>query len=95
MNPNPAAISRSCEKWQLSASEVALVGDFRFDIEAGRAGAGVRTVLYTVEGEPSVAAPGGRSRLLLSLVSRAGALFRWLAEPLYGRPPVAVRIRAR
>jgi phosphoglycolate phosphatase len=81
VKPNPAAIWRICEKWQLPASEVALVGDFRFDIEAGRR-AGVRTVLYTVEGEPSVARGAAEADFCFRSFREPESLLRWLAEPL-------------
>lgn len=44
--PDPAAIWMLCERWSLSPGEVAMVGDYRFDLEAGRR-AGSRTVWYT------------------------------------------------
>lgn len=46
VKPDPAAIRAICETWQLHPSEVLMVGDFRFDMEAGHR-AGARTVLYT------------------------------------------------
>ncbi|WP_341706597.1 HAD family hydrolase [Halopseudomonas sp.] len=42
--PSPDGIHRLLSRWQLSASETVMVGDFRFDLEAGRA-AGSRTCL--------------------------------------------------
>lgn len=42
--PHPDGILRLLGRWRLSQSEVVMVGDFRFDLEAGRA-AGCRTCL--------------------------------------------------
>ena len=42
--PDPEGILRVLKRWQLSQAEVVMVGDFRFDLEAGRA-AGCRTCL--------------------------------------------------
>ncbi len=42
--PDPDGILQLLERWQLSPAEVVMVGDFRFDLEAGRA-AGCRTCL--------------------------------------------------
>lgn len=42
--PSPDGIHSLLSRWQLSASETVMVGDFRFDLEAGRA-AGSRTCL--------------------------------------------------
>ncbi len=44
--PDPTAILQLCARWELGVHEVAMIGDNRFDLEAGRA-AGSRTVLYT------------------------------------------------
>lgn len=44
--PDPTAIQQICATWQLDPQQVAIVGDYRFDLEAGRR-AGIRTVLYT------------------------------------------------
>ncbi|HQU44249.1 MAG TPA: HAD family hydrolase [Pirellulales bacterium] len=43
--PNPAGIWNICAIWGLPYEQVAMVGDYLFDIEAGRR-AGVRTVCY-------------------------------------------------
>ena len=43
--PDPTGIWKICESWGLRPDEVAMVGDYRFDIEAGR-NAGARTVCY-------------------------------------------------
>lgn len=42
--PDPDGILRMLDRWQLSRDDVVMVGDFRFDLEAGRA-AGCRTCL--------------------------------------------------
>lgn len=42
--PSPDGIHRLLDRWQLSAREAVMVGDFRFDLEAGRA-AGSHTCL--------------------------------------------------
>lgn len=42
--PSPDGIHQLLDRWQLSPDETVMVGDFRFDLEAGRA-AGSRTCL--------------------------------------------------
>ena len=42
--PSPDGIHQLLDRWQLTADETVMVGDFRFDLEAGRA-AGSRTCL--------------------------------------------------
>lgn len=49
--PDPTAIAQLCDAWRIDCREVLMVGDYRFDIEAGRA-AGARTALYTGGREP-------------------------------------------
>lgn len=44
--PHPWAISQICSSWELNPKQVVMIGDFRFDMEAGKA-AGVRTVYFT------------------------------------------------
>ena len=54
--PHPDGVHKACERMGLAASELMVVGDFRFDVMAGKA-AGCRTVLLT-NGRPSAMAPG-------------------------------------
>ena len=46
--PSPDAILQILQTWQLPADRVAMIGDYRFDLEAGRA-AGAKTVLYAAD----------------------------------------------
>jgi HAD superfamily hydrolase (TIGR01509 family) len=46
--PDPTGLLRVLKTWELPAAAAAMVGDFRFDLEAGRA-AGMRTVLYSAD----------------------------------------------
>ncbi|HEV3022713.1 MAG TPA: HAD family hydrolase, partial [Pirellulales bacterium] len=78
--PNPAAIWRICDLWELARHEVAIVGDYVFDIEAGRR-AGVRTVLYTAGRDPAGLPGGDQADLCLRSISEPEALVAWLAEP--------------
>jgi HAD superfamily hydrolase (TIGR01549 family) len=52
--PDPAGLWRICDVWNLSVDEVLFVGDFRFDLLAGRA-AGIRTILFAPDGPPDYA----------------------------------------
>jgi HAD superfamily hydrolase (TIGR01549 family) len=51
VKPHPWPIEHLCREWQLPPSEVAMIGDYRFDVECGQA-AGARTVLLTAEANP-------------------------------------------
>ncbi|MBW2119332.1 MAG: HAD family hydrolase [Deltaproteobacteria bacterium] len=54
--PHPEGVIRAASRMDLAPSELLVVGDFRFDVMAGKA-AGARTALLT-DGEKSVMAPG-------------------------------------
>ncbi len=82
--PDPWAITHICEIWNLAPRSVVMVGDFRFDIEAGNA-AGVRTVYFT---RGRGALPGmEKADHVLESFDRADDLLdalglRWLSSPL-------------
>lgn len=46
VKPDPWAIHRICEIWSIPPERVAVIGDFSYDIQAGRR-AGARAVLFT------------------------------------------------
>jgi len=79
--PDPTAIWRICEKWQLRPDLVAIIGDFRFDIEAGQR-AGTRTVLYTAEDEAEAANGAAEADFCLHSYTQAADLLAWLLEPI-------------
>lgn len=49
--PDPDGIERLLDRWQCPADQTVMVGDFRFDLEVGRA-AGTATVHVAPEGAP-------------------------------------------
>jgi HAD superfamily hydrolase (TIGR01509 family) len=76
--PDPTAIWRICELWQLEPNQVAVIGDFHFDIEAG-CNAGARTVLYTGGREPEAVRGAAEAGYCLRCFQQADALLAWLA----------------
>jgi HAD superfamily hydrolase (TIGR01509 family) len=46
--PDPAGLHAICAAWSLAAEEVIFVGDYLYDLDAGR-NAGIRTILFTPE----------------------------------------------
>jgi HAD superfamily hydrolase (TIGR01549 family) len=52
--PDPAGLISICRKWNMDVAEVLFVGDFHFDIIAGRR-AGIPTVLYAPGDRPDYA----------------------------------------
>ncbi|HEY2841919.1 MAG TPA: HAD family hydrolase [Pirellulales bacterium] len=79
--PDPTAIWRICEQWGLTPNEVAVIGDFHFDIEAGLR-AGTRTVLYTAGREPSTVRGSADAGYCLHCFQQSEALLAWLLEPI-------------
>ena len=79
--PDPLGIWKICEAWGLSPREVAMVGDYRFDIEAGRR-AGARTVLLTEGQQPADYADFPPADYVLPSFRAANSFLEWLAEPI-------------
>src|SRR5262245_19958284 len=52
--PDPAGLIAICRRWDVAAADVIFVGDFQFDLLAGRR-AGMKTVLYAPDGPPDYA----------------------------------------
>ncbi|HUY88570.1 MAG TPA: HAD-IA family hydrolase [Pirellulales bacterium] len=78
--PDPTGISKVCEVWGLDRREVAMVGDYAFDIEAGIR-AGVWTVLYAGGRETGRIAGYPPADFYLSAFEPADEWLAWLAEP--------------
>ena len=49
--PHPGGLLKLAEAWKVPASEMVMVGDYRFDLDCGRA-AGARTVLVNLPDNP-------------------------------------------
>ncbi len=79
--PDPTAVWRICEEWRIAPSDAALIGDYHFDIEAGRR-AGVRTVLFTAGGEPLPECGADIADRTLRCFTQPAELLHWFAEPL-------------
>lgn len=77
VKPDPWPIERLCHEWQLNPAEVVMIGDYRFDIECGRA-AGARTVLLTGKSDPHHYKNEERADLVLSSLAEPTLLLRWL-----------------
>jgi len=75
--PDPTAVFELCRRWGIGASEVAVVGDYVFDIEAGRR-AGSRTVLYTAGAPLDTCAGYEIADFHLASFTEVEELLRWL-----------------
>jgi HAD superfamily hydrolase (TIGR01549 family) len=79
--PDPAALLHILEKWRIEPARAAMVGDFRFDLEAGRAAA-MRTVLYAADvSEEELVAWRPLADLVLPSFVDCRPLLTWLDQP--------------
>jgi HAD superfamily hydrolase (TIGR01509 family) len=77
VKPDPWAVHHACRTWNVAPSNVVFVGDYRFDIEAGRA-AGARTVLLTHAPDPHLHANAEGADLVLSSLAEYPRLLAWI-----------------
>jgi phosphoglycolate phosphatase len=77
--PDPAGIWKICESWALRPEQVAMLGDYRFDIEAGRR-AGTRTACYSAQRGLTEIETWGAG-FSIECFSRPDEFLAWLAEP--------------
>jgi HAD superfamily hydrolase (TIGR01549 family) len=77
VKPHPWPIERLCYDWQVSPAEVVMIGDFRFDIECGRA-AGARTVLLTGDADPRTYENLEGADLVLQSLADSRLLLEWM-----------------
>jgi HAD superfamily hydrolase (TIGR01509 family) len=75
--PDPWPVQQACSRWNLTPTEVVVIGDYRFDIECGRA-AGTRTVLLTHCHEPHIYPNHEQADLVLSSLAEFPRLFAWI-----------------
>lgn len=78
--PDPAALIGLASRWQLSPRQLAIVGDYRYDIEAGRS-AGIWTVLYTGGRDRSELADWAPPDYWLDCFTQCEGFLRWLDQP--------------
>lgn len=77
VKPDPWAVLHACQRWRLSPDEVVVIGDYKFDIECGRA-ASCRTVLLTHPHDPAAYPNEEQADLLLTSLAEYSRLLAWL-----------------
>jgi HAD superfamily hydrolase (TIGR01509 family) len=79
--PSPEALLKILDVWRLPGARTAMIGDFRFDLEAGRA-AGTRTVLYSAEcTEEELEAWRSLADMVVPSFVDCGPMLAWLERP--------------
>ena len=79
VKPDPSGIRRMCAAWEIEPSECVMIGDFLFDIQAGRR-AGTRTVLFTGAGGPHGMDDHEGADWTLASFHERGAFWRWIEQ---------------
>jgi haloacid dehalogenase superfamily, subfamily IA, variant 3 with third motif having DD or ED/haloacid dehalogenase superfamily, subfamily IA, variant 1 with third motif having Dx(3-4)D or Dx(3-4)E len=79
IKPDPWPVLHACQRWGLAPAEVAVIGDYRFDIECGRA-AGAKTVLLTHAASPHEHPNHEGADLVLSSLADYPQLLAWIAS---------------
>jgi len=77
--PDPAAIWKICEAWEATPAEVVVIGDYRYDLEAGRR-AGSRTVLFAGGRELADIPYRDLADFVVHSFADVDALLAWLTE---------------
>jgi len=76
IKPDPWAILQACDRWRIQPRDAVIIGDYRFDVECGRA-AGCRTVLLTHPDDPANCANTEQADLLLRSLAEFPTLLAW------------------
>lgn len=79
LKPDPTAVFQICRQWGFSPAEVAVVGDYHYDIDVGL-NAGARSVLYLGGRRAEELPYAGRAHLTVDCFTTPEPLLAWLAE---------------
>lgn len=77
VKPDPWPVQEAARRWNIPTAEIVVVGDYRFDVECGRA-AGSRTVLLTHPNDPRTYANAEQADLVLGSLAEQQVLLDFL-----------------
>jgi HAD superfamily hydrolase (TIGR01509 family) len=77
VKPDPWPVLHACQTWGIDPRETVVIGDYRFDIEAGRA-AGAKTVLLIHAADPHLYPNREQADLVLHSLADHEQLLAWL-----------------
>ncbi len=77
VKPDPWPVHEASRRWSLATAEIVVVGDYRFDVECGRA-AGSRTVLLTHPNDPRTYPNSEQADLVLGSLAEYTVLLDFL-----------------
>ena len=90
-SPTRRRSGKFAETWGFAPGECLMIGDYRFDIEAGRR-AGTYTVLFTGAGGPTGLAPHERADFTLASFATPETLWGWIEQIDLGPAPEVANI---
>jgi HAD superfamily hydrolase (TIGR01509 family) len=79
VKPHPGSILKICETWGFRPNQCVMIGDYRFDIEAGHR-AGTHTVLFCPSGQPTRSNDDEPADFVLSSFAEPAAFWAWMAQ---------------
>jgi HAD superfamily hydrolase (TIGR01509 family) len=77
IKPDPWSVRHCCETWNIPPRSAVMIGDYRFDVEAGR-DAGAHTVLLTHEVDPADYPNEEGADLIIRSLAETERLLAWL-----------------
>lgn len=77
VKPDPWPVQFACRTWGILPAEAVVIGDYKFDIQSGRA-AGAHTVLLTHDEDPAAYPNDERADLVLSSLASYPQLLAWI-----------------
>lgn len=77
VKPHPWPVAHVCQTWGIHPHEAVMIGDYRFDVDSGRA-AGTHTVLLSHPVEPHAYPNEEEADLVLSSLADWQALLAWI-----------------
>lgn len=78
IKPHPWAVEHICQHWNVAPSQTALIGDYRFDIECGKA-AGAKTAFFAAS-QPFTHEDVAGADITIECFSRPQALLQMIRE---------------
>jgi HAD superfamily hydrolase (TIGR01509 family) len=77
IKPDPWSVIHACDTWGIRPENAVMIGDYRFDVDAGR-GAGAHTVLLTHDVDPSDYPNEEQAELVIRSLAETDRLLAWL-----------------
>lgn len=77
IKPDPWSVLHACQTWGIPPQNAVMIGDYRFDVDAGRL-AGAHTVLLTHEVDPATYPNEEQADMVIRSLAETDRLLAWL-----------------